>query len=252
MSKHLRSLHGITLEPGYQRARRAAMLREKAGGGEDGYDSGGGPAATSDIEQHPPPPRAADHPPKPAAGGSAAGGTKLRRLAPAPTRSPGGSRAAGDASAAVGDVADDGELMQDPDIAAVLPGIRARGADQFWTTTIDDLAAVKVVRGQYPRERAGGKKKRGTAAAVAAPPGTDSEDSFDEGAGGAFDDEPQPVGNVVDPDSGEFVPVVGRSRAQVKYITAKVKLMLVDEENHMRKQELKEIMQEAERLGLAV
>lgn len=52
---------------------------------------------------------------------------------------------------------------------------------------------------------------------------------------------------MVDP-SGEDVPVMSRSRWQAKYVMAKAKLMLVDEENKMRREELAFWLAEEERI----
>ena len=118
----------------------------------------------------------------------------------------------------------------------MLPRLRRREA--FWTTTEDDHRFVKVLRDHHPRGQS--RVQEG-----------DSEDSFDEGAGARYERNPRAVGKVPDPEEGGFgkeVEVMSRSRWQVRYIMGKAKLMLVEEENAMRRRELKELMELEQRM----
>lgn len=251
MAKHLRSLHNVALEPGYQRAKRAAALKEAKAAEEDmqggaestvaggDHESAAAPISDSEQAESARAPAQPQHPPRPV---NAV--VKPRKLAPAPRRR--------SASPPI-EIASDNELMQDPEIANVLPTIRGRAGMQFWVPSNDDLAAVKIIRDTYPR-KGRSKRKRAGSGSRGDPMQVDGEsgDSFDEGAGDNFVDDPGPMGNIQDPTTGETLSVLDRSRWQVKYITAKVKLMLVEEENNMRKEDLRIAIQDAVEAGLRV
>ena len=123
--------------------------------------------------------------------------------------------------------ASDADLMADEDVAKVLP--RLRGRETFWSTTEEDHRLVKLVRERHPRGQSrlkGGERE-------------DSDDSFDGGVGVRYAVEPEVERVVVEPE-GE-IDVLGRSRWQTRFIVAKAKLMLVEEENRMRRSELREL-----------
>jgi hypothetical protein len=143
----------------------------------------------------------------------------------------------------------DEDLMLDPDLRDVLPRIRKR--EVFWVTTEEDARAMKAIRNLHPRRipastpstaRAGKSKGKGKAAAAqGAQDLSDGYDSFDEGVGEVMGDA-NVIGIALD-DDGMEVPVLGRGRWQSRYIMAKAKMMLVDEENLMRKDELRRLME---------
>lgn len=120
----------------------------------------------------------------------------------------------------------DVELMEDTDLMDVLPRIRTR--QKFWTVTGDDLHRVERLRERHPR---GGEEE--------------SDESFDEGMGMRYPMDPVVQGIGI--DEGGEMNVGSRTRSQVRFIVAKAKLMLVDEENAMRRRELKELMDQERR-----
>ena len=124
----------------------------------------------------------------------------------------------------------DADLFEDEDIAEVLPRLRKRVV--FWSTTEEDHQLVKLLRSRHPR-----RNRREE----------DSEDSFDEGIGARYELESRVIGMARDPDLdegglGKEVEVLGRSRWQVRYIMSKAKLMLAEEENAMRRRELRDLV----------
>ena len=123
----------------------------------------------------------------------------------------------------------DADLVDDEDIGEVVRKVRKR--ETFWSTTEDDHRLVKLLRERHPRGRS----------RIKAGEKDDSDDSFDHGIGAGYAVEPAVERVVVDPD-GE-VEVLGRSRWQIRFIVAKAKLMLVDEENRMRRRELEDLME---------
>ncbi len=122
------------------------------------------------------------------------------------------------------------DLIEDEEVAEVLPRVRRR--EMFWTTSEDDERLVKMVRDRYPR---GLGKLKGRAE-------DGSEDSFDEGVGGRCDLGPKVENLMTDPEDGKEVELMTRPGWQIKFIMAKAKLMLVEEENAMRRRELAELM----------
>lgn len=127
----------------------------------------------------------------------------------------------------------DADLLEDEEVAEVLPRLRRR--EMFWSTTEEDHRLVKAVRDRHPR---GGHKGKGR--------DEDSVDSFDEGVGARYPVQPGVVGMMADQDEaggGKEVDVMGRPRWQVRYIMGKAKLMLVEEENSMRRRELRDLME---------
>ena len=117
-------------------------------------------------------------------------------------------------------------LMEDPDLSDVIPRLRAR--QRFWTTTDDDERILAEVRARFPRARRGAK------------------DDFDLGRADEYPEHCQDESEARDADGK--VTLVGRSQWQVRYIVAKAKLMLVEEENAMRKQQLLELMDQETKL----
>ncbi|ORY33368.1 hypothetical protein BCR39DRAFT_503895 [Naematelia encephala] len=115
-------------------------------------------------------------------------------------------------------MAADAELLQDPDLTEVVPRLRARQRE--WEIDALDKAALATVRSAFSQA---------------------AEVDFDEGVSERWPSPVQSVGTVPDPDNPrKLVDVVSRPRWQVRYIMAKAKLMLVDEENAMRRRELAE------------
>lgn len=139
----------------------------------------------------------------------------------------------------------DKDLAKDDDLTEVVLRLRARDRVHFRAETADEEAAIRFVRESRP----GGapvKRGRGTGRR---PKGAGSEsDEFDEGAGKKYPIERGVDGYMMDPNGEAEVPVMGRSRWQAKYVMAKAKLMLVDEENKMRREELAFWLAEEERI----
>ena len=124
--------------------------------------------------------------------------------------------------------AEEEELLFDEDIAEVLPRLRSRQA--FWTLDEDDQAAIARVRAAFPRP------------SLHASP--EHEDGFDEGVSGNLPVRAIEEGTMPNPENPrELLSVVGRSKWQAKYIMGKAKLMLVEEENLLRRRELQELME---------
>lgn len=146
--------------------------------------------------------------------------------------------------------------MTDPDLYETLPRVRNRPVLQV---TQDDLRALEYVRSKHPRRGNGPRKAKGKKKADG-PEGEegqggvqeadgDSDDSFDEGAGKVHADESHlEIGRIGEPGVIGERSVFGRSRWAARYIMAKAKLMLADEEMRMRLAELNRVLDEEEGL----
>ncbi|WVW86250.1 hypothetical protein I302_108292 [Kwoniella bestiolae CBS 10118] len=128
----------------------------------------------------------------------------------------------------------DEDLMLDEDLAEVLPRIRAR--DQL-NPTIEEVEVLSYLRSIFPRETLDPKD-----------PTPDSLD--DPPPELAIPEEAQLLQSIPDPElPGGELDLLGRSEWQARYIMIKARLMLVEEENNMRRMEL---AREFERDGMAV
>lgn len=121
------------------------------------------------------------------------------------------------------------DLAKDPDLEEVVLRVRARDRQRIMPDNEDEDAVLRYVRDRRP---GAGKKRR-----ARKKDGSDS-DEFDEGASKRYPLERAVDAYMLDETRETEVPVMGRSRWQAKYIMAKAKLMLVDEENKMRRDEL--------------
>lgn len=134
----------------------------------------------------------------------------------------------------------DKDLARDDDIAEVVLRVHGRDRDRIEPATPDEEGAIKYVRERRP---GGGRPARGRGRR-----NSDSgDDAFDEGASARYPQERVLEGYLVDQNDHE-VPVMGRCKWQAKYVMAKAKLMLVDEENKMRRDELDFWLKEEERV----
>lgn len=124
----------------------------------------------------------------------------------------------------------DRDLAKDDDLAEVVVRLRSRDRILYRAENAEEEAAVRFMRESRPGG-APAKSRRGRRNA-----GSDS-DEFDEGAGKRYPLERKVEGYMLDAADNE-VPLMSRSRWQAKYVMAKAKLMLVDEENKMRRDEL--------------
>lgn len=139
----------------------------------------------------------------------------------------------------------DRDLAKDEDLGEVIVRLRSRDRIHYRAETKEEQAAVRFMRESRPGG-APAKSRRGRRNA-----GSDS-DEFDEGAGKRYPLERKVDGYMLDSADNE-VPLMSRSRWQAKYVMAKAKLMLVDEENKMRRDELVFWEQEEARsLGLPI
>lgn len=138
-------------------------------------------------------------------------------------------------------MATDDELRLDPELDEVV--LRVRERTQLPTSLEEDLA-VKGIRDRYPRHTRSRRSKH---------PDVDSEDSFDEGVSTQVSQSASAVAPfnkymLLEPlNHPDDVPIV-RSRWQARYIMAKAKLMLAEEENFLRRQKLEELQADDRRL----
>ncbi|WVR07621.1 hypothetical protein IAU60_004663 [Kwoniella sp. DSM 27419] len=161
--------------------------------------------------------------------------------------------------------ATEAELMLDDDLAEVLPRLRRR---ERLDVSAEEKVALAEVRKLRPRAGAEGgavaaasattgRKRKSTAGSKAAAaaaasatstaPGELVPDELDEpSAELEIPEEARLVETVPDPDlpagSHGTVDILSRSEWQARFIMIKARLMLVDEENHMRRAELRELM----------
>lgn len=124
----------------------------------------------------------------------------------------------------------DKDLAKDHDLEEVVMRVHGPDRVRYVAETANEQSAMRYVRERRP---GAGKKRR----VRRNKDGSDS-DEFDEGASKRFPLERTIEGWMMDEARETEVPVMGRSRWQAKYIMAKAKLMLVDEENKMRRDEL--------------
>jgi hypothetical protein len=124
-----------------------------------------------------------------------------------------------------------GELNNDEDLSSVLP--RLFGRHTFWEGSDDDEPALDLIRDIRTRDRR-------------PPPAGVTEEEYD-----SLDEMIPPIGPVrvigetEHPDGSEVVvPVMSRSRCQARFMMAKAKVMLLAEENEMRRKELESTMKE--------
>lgn len=112
-------------------------------------------------------------------------------------------------------------LYEDSDLKEVIDNIRS--SEPFWTVTPQDLLANEEIRRRFPHK-----------------PDLDipSDDEFDDGVSLRYPPRPELI--QVMEDQGTELRMLSRPRWQVKYVMAKAKLMLVEEENRMRRRQLKE------------
>lgn len=122
-----------------------------------------------------------------------------------------------------------GELNNDEDLSSVLP--RLFGRQTFWNDSDDDEPALDLIRDVRSRGRQIPQE---------------AEDEYD-----SLDEMIPPIGPVrvigetSHPDDPEVVvPVTSRSRYQARFMMAKAKVMLLAEENEMRRKELESTMNE--------
>ncbi|OCF77388.1 hypothetical protein I204_01376 [Kwoniella mangroviensis CBS 8886] len=117
----------------------------------------------------------------------------------------------------------DEDLLLDEDLAEVLP--RKRNRDHLNPTT-EEIEVLSYLRSIFPRE--------------ALDPKDPTPDSLDDPpAELGIPEEAQLLQSVPDPDlPGGELDLLGRSEWQARYIMIKARLMLVEEENNMRRLEL--------------
>jgi hypothetical protein len=123
------------------------------------------------------------------------------------------------------------DLGTDEDLSSVLPRLFDR--QTFWQGSDDDEPALNLVRDVRARERQG-------------PPYGVEEEEYD-----SLDEMIPPVSNVRvvgetgHPDGSDtVVPVMSRSKYHARFMMAKAKVMLLAEENEMRRKELESTMRE--------
>ncbi|CAK9782408.1 hypothetical protein CC85DRAFT_279850 [Cutaneotrichosporon oleaginosum] len=124
----------------------------------------------------------------------------------------------------------DRDLAKDDDLAEVIVRLRSRDRVHFKPANAEEEAAMRYMRETRPGG-APARNRRGRKNAVS------DSDEFDEGAGKKYPNKRKVEGYLIDQGDNE-VPMMSRSRWQAKYVMAKAKLMLVDEENKMRRDEL--------------
>lgn len=120
------------------------------------------------------------------------------------------------------------ELYEDDDLETVLPRLAAR--DRFWDVSDDDEPALATIRTRWRSN-----------------PDRAEEDLLDEELG-VIVPEPEVIGVTVVAEqlgqgqlqhrAGREVPVMSRSQWQMRYMMGKAKMMLLEEENAMRRRDL--------------
>ncbi|BEI94664.1 uncharacterized protein CcaverHIS019_0702450 [Cutaneotrichosporon cavernicola] len=124
----------------------------------------------------------------------------------------------------------DRDLAKDDDLAEVIVRLRSRDRIHYKAENAEEEASVRYMRETRPGG-APARNRRGRKNAAS------DSDEFDEGAGKKYPNKRKVDGYLIDQGDNE-VPLMSRSRWQAKYVMAKAKLMLVDEENKMRREEL--------------
>jgi hypothetical protein len=122
------------------------------------------------------------------------------------------------------------DLAKDGDLEEVVLRVRAKNRHRIEAETRDEEASLRYVRARRP---GAGRKRRSRKH-----DGGSDSDPFDEGASARYPITRTVEAHFYDEKTEADVPVMSRSRWQAKYIMAKAKLMLVDEENKMRRDEL--------------
>jgi hypothetical protein len=117
--------------------------------------------------------------------------------------------------------------MLDDDIAEVLPRLRTRAMLEL---SEDDEPAIQEIRTRYPRRS----------------PFAIDDSVFDEGVSIDAPLVPETIPHPTD----HMASITGRSKWQVKYLMAKAKLMLVEEENLLRRRELLDLQKREETLRM--
>lgn len=126
-------------------------------------------------------------------------------------------------------------LFQDVDLAEALTRLRTN--PDYWTMDDDDLLALSHIREKFGRGRKPSDDRQLGFE-------DDEEDAFDDGVTRLYPPTPEATGVLVNPDEPDVeVRILTRPRWQVKYIMAKAKLMLVEEENRMRRGQLLELLE---------
>lgn len=146
----------------------------------------------------------------------------------------------------------DADLMTDPDLLDVIPRIRKRGTVQV---SQEDQRAIAFVRSRYPRDRIARARQQPPQPPWVEdqPVEPDTDDSFDEGVARFRVDESKTLlGHIGEEGMYGERAVFGRSKWQAKYIMAKAKLMLAEEEMKMRQGELMAISEEENQLRQAL
>lgn len=132
----------------------------------------------------------------------------------------------------------DADLMTDLDIAAVLPRIRNRPIVYI---NQEETRAIATIRSKFPRTDNNGAEELDD--------DIELEDSFDEGVAKVNIDESKvEIGRIGESGMIGERSVYGRSKWGVRYIMAKSKLMLAEEEMRMRQGELNSLVEEEEAL----
>ncbi|OCF41361.1 hypothetical protein I317_04842 [Kwoniella heveanensis CBS 569] len=149
----------------------------------------------------------------------------------------------------------DADLLLDDDLAEVLPRIRRR---EVLTPFGEEIQAMEYIHRLYPRHsslstntNARGKTKSKAAAKSKKAPadpipagGLPIADPMDAPpAELTIPPEAELLQTIPDPEiPGGEIDVLGRSEWQARYVMVKARLMLVEEENAMRRAELKELL----------
>ncbi|WVR00125.1 hypothetical protein IAU59_007267 [Kwoniella sp. CBS 9459] len=155
----------------------------------------------------------------------------------------------------------DEDLLLDDDLAEVLPRIRRREVVKPFG---EEIQAMEYIHKLYPRPQAssstagkgkptkskGKSKKAGPASASAS-----ASIANGQGSGPTADPMDEPPSHLLIPPEAELlqtipdpeipggeIDVLGRSEWQARYVMVKARLMLVEEENAMRRAELKELL----------
>lgn len=126
------------------------------------------------------------------------------------------------------------ELLTDSDLFVVITRLEARGA--IPGVTAEDEEAVRHLRETINRSH---PERRAVA---------EADDIFDERVAGKVPPDPIELAHARYGGPTDTIPLLSRSRWQVRYIMAKAKLMLVEEENVMRRTELATLLEQERRL----
>lgn len=129
------------------------------------------------------------------------------------------------------------DLATDVDLGSVLPRLVRR--QKFWQDSDDDEPALDLVREKR-------RRLKGT------PPYRADGDDYD-----SLDEDMPPIGSqrvvaetALPEHPGAVMPVLSRTRWQARYMMSKAKIMLLSEENDMRRKELESTLREEMELDL--